>query len=224
MASDHQLDHLVKRLRQSHSCAPPLPQTEPLLQQFEDTQGFGLPADLKEFYRRRGEAELFDGVYRIMPLTELTRASLALAGEDTEDWCPSSWYVFCDMRDGDYAGIDLASIDGVTARILDCDHEQIGRCEIIATSFTEFLGRALDSSGSSYWLGNDFEGYGTIEYEHPPSFYQRMYADWWNSLGPEIGPERCTDPSCTRLRIASSVKCRRHHYEMLKRCPCPFED
>ena len=35
-------------------------------------------------------------------------------------------------------------------------------------------------------------------------------------LGPEVGPERCTQPDCLRKRVALSVLCRRHHFESIR--------
>jgi hypothetical protein len=45
--------------------------------------------------------------------------------------------------------------------------------------------------------------------------------EFWTSLGEELGPEICTNAGCTRRRIALSVKCRAHHFEMITRRPAP---
>lgn len=115
MATEQTLDEMVASIRQLHSWTPPLLQIDTLLSQFETEQRLTLPSDLKEFYRRCGEVELFDGAYRIMSFSGFGRASLALTGEDSEDWCPSFWYVFCERLDGDYVGIDLSSTEGGSA-------------------------------------------------------------------------------------------------------------
>ena len=181
-----------------------------------------MPLDLKEFYRQCGRAELFDSSYMILPFAQFQRASIVLVGEDSEDWCPSSWYAFCDMNDGDYVEFDFASAKGETVNILDLNHDEIGRCKIIAKSFSEFFRYALGSSGKTYWLGTSFQDYGIVQYENPPSYYRRVDAAWWKSLGPEKGPERCDTPGCGRKRINLSTKCCRHHYEMVQRRACPF--
>jgi hypothetical protein len=52
----------------------------------------------------------------------------------------------------------------------------------------------------------------------PPSEAERQQAEdeaFWASLGSEIGSEICTEPGCTKKRINLSVKCRRHHFEMV---------
>jgi hypothetical protein len=48
---------------------------------------------------------------------------------------------------------------------------------------------------------------------------------WWDRLGQTaLGVENCAQTGCDRKRIRLSVMCRRHHYEMVKQYPCPFED
>lgn len=42
------------------------------------------------------------------------------------------------------------------------------------------------------------------------------------ALGPDVGPERCREPGCARLRIDPGLYCRCHHFEMVTRRPCPF--
>ena len=44
-------------------------------------------------------------------------------------------------------------------------------------------------------------------------------AEWFASLGEEVGPKECSSSGCDRLR----VMCRRHHYVMVHGRPCPFE-
>lgn len=45
------------------------------------------------------------------------------------------------------------------------------------------------------------------------TFEDEHYLD---SLGSEIGPEKCSDEACHRLRVAGSSKCRRHHFKMIR--------
>jgi len=44
------------------------------------------------------------------------------------------------------------------------------------------------------------------------------------SLFPEDGPEICKHEGCNRKRIYNSVMCAVHHYEMIKRKPCPWNE
>mgnify|MGYP001583948281 CR=1 FL=1 len=41
-------------------------------------------------------------------------------------------------------------------------------------------------------------------------------ANFLESLGPEVGPERCRQDRCERLTISHSVCCRQHHYANIK--------
>ena len=47
---------------------------------------------------------------------------------------------------------------------------------------------------------------------------------FFESLGPELGPENCREPGCTHRRINPGLFCRCHHFEMVMRRPCPFWD
>ncbi|HKT09510.1 MAG TPA: hypothetical protein VJR24_16540 [Gemmatimonadaceae bacterium] len=55
---------------------------------------------------------------------------------------------------------------------------------------------------------------------------RRMAEDrrFFEILGPDVGPERCREPGCLRLRINPGLYCRCHHFEMVMRRPCPFWD
>jgi len=44
------------------------------------------------------------------------------------------------------------------------------------------------------------------------------------SLFPEEGPESCKHENCDRKRIRNSVMCAKHHYEMILKKPCPWDD
>jgi len=47
---------------------------------------------------------------------------------------------------------------------------------------------------------------------------------WFVSLFPEDGPEICKHEGCNRKRINDSVMCAVHHFEMIKKKPCPWDD
>lgn len=36
------------------------------------------------------------------------------------------------------------------------------------------------------------------------------------TLGPECGPEKCSEKGCELLRVAGSSKCRAHHFKMIR--------
>jgi len=45
---------------------------------------------------------------------------------------------------------------------------------------------------------------------------------FFNSLGVEMGPEKCAKEECLSLRIKNAIFCRRHHFESIKKKVCPF--
>jgi hypothetical protein len=120
--------------------------------------------------------------------------------------------------------VDLIANAEGTHNWLDCDHEDLGRASIIATSLEDLVREALSCPHGLFWLQADHKPYPRIEYENPPSYWRRLHGDWYATLGDETGPEPCTTPRCAHLRIAQSVKCRRHHYEMVHNRPSPFDD
>ncbi len=58
----------------------------------------------------------------------------------------------------------------------------------------------------------------------PPTPEEQQRTDdeqFWLSLGEEVGSDTCTTAGCSRKRIPLSVKCRTHHFEMVKGRPPP---
>jgi hypothetical protein len=75
---------------------------------------------------------------------------------------------------------------------------------------------ALNTDDPTAWLG---EGPGL------PSRLRRDHEDqaFFERLGDERPEPRCAAQGCSRGAIAQSIFCRRHHFEMVMRRPCPFE-
>ena len=44
-------------------------------------------------------------------------------------------------------------------------------------------------------------------------------AEFLELIGPEIGPEKCRNETCSRLTVRGSVLCVEHHFEMVKKRP-----
>jgi cell wall assembly regulator SMI1 len=164
------IDRLIEEIFEKHRAYPPA--TDSLIAKVERRTGYALPADLKRFYTRCNGAVLFakeDAFsYRILPLEKIKRTRIYIFGpdNDNDDLAPASWYAICDLMEGNYVGIDFASIapDNKTCSIIDCFHETHGipggQNKIIAKSFTEFLQRALNGGEDPYWLQPGFKGYG----------------------------------------------------------------
>jgi hypothetical protein len=134
---------------------------------FQIGQGFDLPADLVEFYKRYKSVRLFcnkgEALYRFVPISEIHPTRIDIYGESEDDWGPDSWLTICDVRDGNYVAIDVESRDVDKFNYIDCFHETFaepGESRIIALSFEEFLRRSLENRGSVYFLEPDFIDYG----------------------------------------------------------------
>ena len=55
-------------------------------------------------FKRRPDAD-----YRVLPLSEIVRARVAIFGEDKDEDGPSARYVICDLQDGDYVLVDVTA-------------------------------------------------------------------------------------------------------------------
>jgi hypothetical protein len=148
---------LVSIIRARHYANSGAP--ESVIEAFEKACGYALPADMREFYGHCNGARLFDAVdppYEILPLDQVRRANdVFLMGPEGER-APESWFVFCDVRDGNYVGIDFRSTEPGVHAILDLFHETFPKpayMEVIAHSFEAFLDGALKSDGQGlYWI------------------------------------------------------------------------
>jgi hypothetical protein len=151
----HELLAEVSRLHFPY--APASPEE---IEAFEQRLGWSLDPDLRAFYLHCNGAELFkrlpDSPFHLLPLSEVVRARVAILNEDDDAYGPASWYAFCYVQDGDYVLLDMAHSSGQGRYpILDGWHEGFPNptyCKRIASSFAEFLARALSSNGEPFWL------------------------------------------------------------------------
>jgi len=155
---------LIGEIKGSHFPNPPASGGQ--ISAIEKKLGFELPGDLREFYSQCDGARLFkreDAPYWILPLDRLERTRVSITGEDDDQWGPPSWYSFCDVQDGNYLAIDIATLKEDKVQVIDCFHETFrdpGYNQVIALSFSEFLRDALKSGGEHYYLNEAFKGYG----------------------------------------------------------------
>lgn len=152
------IDRFVEAIRRSHFPNPPASPEQ--LQHFEKRVGWRLDEELRAFYLRCNGAALFrrpDSPYRLLSLSEIVRARVALSGgnADSDAYGPASWFVLCSVQDGDYAAIDVSRTGDDLHPLFDCSRDSWpgapGGAKI-AWSFSDFLERALDSEGRVYWL------------------------------------------------------------------------
>lgn len=62
--------------------------------------------------------------------------------------------------------------------------------------------------------------------EPPPweETQRKMDREFYDSLGPEDPSRSCKREGCGKGSVQHSVLCRLHHFEMIQRRACPFED
>lgn len=150
------INELLEDLTRHHFPNPPA--TVEQIQAFEARVGWRLDPDLRAFYLRCDGAELLkhpDSPYRILPLSEIVRARVAILGEDDDKWGPASWYAICALHDSNYVVLDVSRSQDGYYPIIDGYREMFpdpAYCQQIAGSFSEFLTGALRSNGNWFWL------------------------------------------------------------------------
>jgi hypothetical protein len=152
-----QLNSLLDELSRDHFPHPPATPGE--IDAFERRMGWTLDPDLRAFYLHCNGAELFkrlpDTPYRLLPLAEIIRARVAIYGEDDDKWGPASMYALCDVQDGDYVLVDVSRQEDGRYPLTDGYREAWPNpeyCESVASSFREFLEKALRSKGRLFYL------------------------------------------------------------------------
>ncbi|WP_426734734.1 SMI1/KNR4 family protein [Myxococcus faecalis] len=148
------LDELLAEISRAHHPHPPA--TRAAIADFEARVGWKLDDELRAFYLHSNGAELFEPLpearYSILSLAEIRRARIAIRGRDEESAGPPDWWTLVDVQDGDYALVDVSSAPSPYP-LLDGWHEGYPqRCRRIASSFREFLERALTGGDRIYWL------------------------------------------------------------------------
>ncbi len=137
------------------------------IDEFEKRCGYELPEDFKEFYRRYKTVKLFlykgGWHYRFVTIGEMRVTGFDIYGEYYKNDGPNSWFTICDVMDGNYISVDLASKKGNKWNYIDCFHETYGipgECKVIAKSFIELLEQCLRGGDNLFYLQKGFQGYG----------------------------------------------------------------
>jgi cell wall assembly regulator SMI1 len=155
MRSDR-LQSLIERVRRHHFPNEPAP-IAAAIESFEAQHGVKMPNDMRTFYLACDGVRLFqtyDTPYEFLPLRGLRRARVAIFDQDTDEYGPASIYAFCDVRDGNYVGIDLDPSSPNAFCALDCFHETFpepAETKVVAKSFGEFLAACLESDATGLW-------------------------------------------------------------------------
>ncbi|NTX02582.1 SMI1/KNR4 family protein [Myxococcus sp. CA040A] len=149
------MEHLLAEFSRLHFPRPPA--TSAQLSSFEARMGWTLDSDLRAFYLHSNGGTLFkplpDANYCILSLEEIERARVAIMGRDEDTYGAASQYTLVDMQDTNFVVLDVAQQQGGRYPLFDAFHETFPQTKRIASSFEEFLTRALRSGGRVYWLG-----------------------------------------------------------------------
>jgi hypothetical protein len=88
-------------------------------------------------------------------LSQIVRARVAILDEDDDRYGPPHLYALCYVQDGDYILVDTSRQQDGRYPLIDGWHEGFPDpqyCKQIASSFSEFLEKALRSGGRQFWL------------------------------------------------------------------------
>src|SRR3712207_5534438 len=103
------MSRLLEEVSLHHFPSPPASPEE--IAEFEKRVGWKLDSDLRAFSLHCSGAELFERLpdcpYRILPLSRIVRARVAIYGKDEDKWGPASMYALCDVQDGDYLLVEV---------------------------------------------------------------------------------------------------------------------
>jgi hypothetical protein len=128
------MSDLLEEVSRDHF--PRAPATPEELEEFERRVGWKLDPDLRAFYLHCNGAELLkrrpNTPYRILLLSKIVRARVAIYGEDDEQWGPASVYALCDVHEA---------------------WPDPKYCGPVASSSSEFLEQVLRTRRNLYWLG-----------------------------------------------------------------------
>jgi cell wall assembly regulator SMI1 len=152
------MPRLLAEVSRDHFPYPPATHEE--LEEFERRVGWRLDPDLRAFYLHCNGAELIKQLpntpYRILPLSKIVRARVAIYGDDEDKWGPALVYALCDVQDGNYVLVDVARSENGRYPLMDGYHEAWPNpeyCQQVAGSFSEFLEQVLRTRRNLYWLG-----------------------------------------------------------------------
>ncbi|RKH68762.1 SMI1/KNR4 family protein [Corallococcus llansteffanensis] len=149
------MDSLLAEFSRLHF--PNAPATPAQLAAFEARVGWKLDADLRAFYLHADGGTLFkpqpNVKYCILSLDEIERARVAIRGRDQDSAGPASHFTLVDMQDTNFVILDAARRENDRYPLLDAFHETYPEeAPCIASSFGEFLEKALRSGNRAYWL------------------------------------------------------------------------
>ncbi|RYZ38097.1 MAG: SMI1/KNR4 family protein [Myxococcaceae bacterium] len=148
------MESLLAEVSRLHFPRPPA--TPAQVAAFEARAGWKLDEDLRAFYLRCDGCDLFisspDTRFRVLPLEKIQRARVAIRANDKDEAGAPSLYTLVDMQDSDYLVLDVARGESGRYPLFDAWHETFPELVAVASSFGEFLEKALRSGDRAFWL------------------------------------------------------------------------
>ncbi|WP_324291388.1 SMI1/KNR4 family protein [Corallococcus sp. bb12-1] len=148
------MKHLLAEFSRLHFPRPPA--TPRQIAAVEARLGWELDPDLRDFYLHSDGGTLFKPLpnanYCFLSLDEIERARLAIRGSDEDQDGAPSQYTLVDLQDTNFVILDVAQRTDERYALLDAFHETYPEVERIASSFGEFLEKALRSGDRYFWL------------------------------------------------------------------------
>ncbi|RKI55974.1 SMI1/KNR4 family protein [Corallococcus sp. AB049A] len=150
------MENLLTEVSRLHFPRPPA--TPAQITAFEARMGWKLDEDLRAFYLHCNGATLFaplpDVHYHMLPLERIERARVAIRGNDRDAAGAASLYTLVDMQDSDFVVLDVARSESGRYPLFDAWHETFPELVPVASSFAEFLEKALRSGNRAFWLSS----------------------------------------------------------------------
>ncbi|NOK15915.1 SMI1/KNR4 family protein [Corallococcus carmarthensis] len=152
------MDSLLAEFSRLHF--PNAPATPAQISAFEARVGWKLDEELRAFYLHANGGTLFtpppNTKYCFLSLDEIVRARVAIRGRDQDSAGPASHFTLVDMQDTNFVVVDVAKREAGHYPLLDAFHETYpDEVPRIASSFEEFLEKALRSGNRSFWLSSE---------------------------------------------------------------------
>lgn len=85
-------------------------------------------------------------------------------------------------------------------------------------------GKISDIETMPWQPGRGIQPPTTEELKEAEDAMMRYHREWYGKLGAENSAKRCATLGCQRGSLQRSVMCRVHHFEMIRKIPCPFSD
>jgi len=145
---------IIRELKKHY---PKRPATNDEIDAVKNRVSYELPYSLIQLWRSMNGVSIFaqrNSPYRILSTHEFMSADDTFTFAQQSEHS-KSWYVFCDVQDANFAGIDLATVTNSGVECRDLFHEMYPDakyCKVIAHSLEEFISKAIEAGDRLFWL------------------------------------------------------------------------